>query len=199
MKLQFIYCNYFRIFVDSTMTTENLVSVSDIDRENFTNGVGTDDYPQITTSAKPETNGTDFYIRFRMIINVKLKHPNLLKLSLIQYMYFSESEPKLPFEWICGSCHDHAGNLPPDQYGRTWGHYEDSIYNACEGCKEKCNKDENCAGVECYEKIRLFRTFGFHSSVNTLNSCTWRKNRIMNECVSTSNDYFTCWKEHKSE
>ena len=51
------------------MTTENLVSVSDIDRENFTNGVGTDDYPQITTSAKPETNGTDFYIRFRIEIS----------------------------------------------------------------------------------------------------------------------------------
>ena len=92
------------------------------------------------------------------------------------------------FEWICGHCHDEDRNF--SEYGKTWGNYNDARHRYCKDCKKRCGEDENCGGVQCYEKVKSSK------SARSPHRCEWRKERISEGCITTDTDYLSCWKQY---
>ena len=96
--------------------------------------------------------------------------------------------------WSCGNCHDHDGTqLVATEQNITWGVYEGFEHSKCEKCKERCEKDEKCEGVQCYPKEDAAQALKSRFN-GFLTSCIWRSKKLSNECISNASFYHTCWK-----
>ena len=97
---------------------------------------------------------------------------------------------QLGYTWNCDHCHEKEYQI--DHFGKSWGYFNgDGRYLKCEGCKEMCDKDKECKGVQCYGE-----TSNSMSARHGLASCQWMKINSSEECAETNTNYFTCWKEY---
>ena len=94
--------------------------------------------------------------------------------------------------WNCGCCH--YRNFF-DQLEKTYSYYLDHSADTCDGCRDKCRKDENCFGVQCnspHPSSQFRQRFG-------VPQCLWWKIRWHHMCEYNNINEITCWKQEKSK
>ena len=114
----------------------------------------------------------------------------------------------MEIKWECGHCQDDVN--PENEKGKTWGIYtwehkgtsQKWLYGgSCESCKQQCEQDNNCGGVECTMNLpssvatSLGSRFDSNLIVFQRNvSCLWRKERASDQCLGMDKRIKTCWK-----
>ena len=107
-------------------------------------------------------------------------------------------QPEPELEWDCKEC---SFDLQIEQREQTWGFYDD-VGLGCKPCKEKCAKDTNCNGIQCFDIPSPDNSEVSGRAIGGLRSCMWMNKMNLadvngNTCKNTTSESLTCTKNYK--
>ena len=91
-------------------------------------------------------------------------------------------------EWECKSCLDKERSQNSLR-GKSWG---DLGYLDCDECKAKCEKTEECHGIQC-SYVEIGHRSPVSGSTGVGSSCKWLKKPKKSHQCESNDGFQTCW------